>query len=418
MASVLTDKHPCFSSSAQHKYARMHLPVAPRCNISCNYCSRKFDCVNESRPGVTSEVLSPGDALEKFKKVKAAIPNLSVVGIAGPGDALADWQETRETIELIKTADANMLFCLSTNGLLLPEYAPEIVKLGVKHVTVTVNCIDPVVGAQIYGAVNYQGNRYLGTEGAEILLSNQQEGIMYLAGHGIVVKVNIVMIKMVNDWHIPDVVKKVKKLGASLTNIMPFLPAQGSVFSGLPQTSMRDVNDMRTACAGELKQMTHCRQCRADAIGLLSQDISNEFRGCAAAQEVEQVEPVASKPVPFVGNYKIAVTSKSDKLVDLHFGHAEEFRIYQVNNNRYELVETRRLEKYCSGSADCDSEDKRRKAILTALSDCDAVLTMRIGYQVQKHLLKRGVMAVEYCYTIESGLFYTVEQLELKSAAV
>lgn len=415
MASVLTDKHPCFSSQAQHQYARMHLPVAPRCNISCNYCSRRFDCVNESRPGVTSEVLSPADALAKFEKVKAAIPNLSVIGIAGPGDALANWHETRETIELIKKTDSDMLFCLSTNGLLLPEYAPEIVKLGIRHVTVTVNCTDSAVGAQIYGAVNYQGTRYVGTDGAEILLNNQQEGIMYLAGHGITVKVNIVMIKMVNDWHIPTVVKKVKQLGASLTNIMPFLPAQGSVFSGLPQTNMRDVSEMRAACNGEMKQMTHCRQCRADAIGLLGQDRNSEFRSCAAAPPVE---PVESKPLPFVGHYKVAVTTQLGKLVDLHFGQAEKFYIYQVNNNRYELTETRSVEKYCTGSEDCDTEAKRREAILAALSDCDAVLTMRIGYQVQKRLLKRGIMSVEYCYTVESGLYYAVEQLELRAAVV
>lgn len=415
MASVLTDKHPCFSASAQHKYARMHLPVAPRCNISCNYCSRRFDCVNESRPGVTSEVLSPKEALEKFKLVKAAIPNLSVVGIAGPGDALADWDETRETIELIKKKSPGILFCLSTNGLLLPEYAPEIVKLGVRHVTVTVNCIDPIIGAQIYGTVNYDGNRYMGAEGAEILINNQQEGIMYLAGHGVEVKVNIVMIKMVNDWHIPDVVKKVKQLGAKMTNIMPFLPTMGSVFSGLPQTSLREVADMRAACNGELKQMTHCRQCRADAIGLLYQDRSSEFRGCTYNAAVE---PVEEKPTPFVGGFKVAVTTKSNKLVDQHFGQAEEVYIYQVTNNRCELMETRRLEKYCLGSDECDSEDERREMILSVLSDCDAVLTMRIGYKLQKRLLKLGIMAVEYCYTVESGLYYTVEQLELKKAVV
>ena len=76
-----TSEHPCYSSGA-HEFARMHIPVAPRCNISCNYCNRKFDCVNESRPGVTSEVLSPEEAFEKFLDVKEKMPNLRVVGIA------------------------------------------------------------------------------------------------------------------------------------------------------------------------------------------------------------------------------------------------------------------------------------------------------------------------------------------------
>ena len=64
-----TAQHPCYNPGA-HDFARMHIPVAPRCNISCNYCNRKFDCLNESRPGVTSEVLTPEEAFEVRKKFK------------------------------------------------------------------------------------------------------------------------------------------------------------------------------------------------------------------------------------------------------------------------------------------------------------------------------------------------------------
>ncbi|MCI1969077.1 MAG: radical SAM protein, partial [Clostridium luticellarii] len=93
--------HPCFGDNS-HKFARMHIPVAPECNISCNYCSRKYDCANESRPGVTSGMLSPEEALQKFKAVKSKIKNLTVVGIAGPGDALANFDEVKKSLELIR----------------------------------------------------------------------------------------------------------------------------------------------------------------------------------------------------------------------------------------------------------------------------------------------------------------------------
>jgi MoaA/NifB/PqqE/SkfB family radical SAM enzyme len=116
-----TKSHPCYSGGCQN--ARIHLPVAPACNISCNYCNRKFDCVNESRPGVTSEVLSPKKAVERFKKVKSKLGNLKVVGIAGPGDALANFENTRQPLELIREIDPDITFCLSTNGLMLPYYA-------------------------------------------------------------------------------------------------------------------------------------------------------------------------------------------------------------------------------------------------------------------------------------------------------
>ena len=42
----------------------MHVAVAPACNIQCNYCNRKYDCANESRPGVVSEKLTPEQAMQ------------------------------------------------------------------------------------------------------------------------------------------------------------------------------------------------------------------------------------------------------------------------------------------------------------------------------------------------------------------
>ena len=83
MSGINRKKHPCFSMEAAHRFARLHLPVAPRCNIKCLYCNRKFDCVNESRPGVTSSVLSPTQAIAYLEKVLEAEPRITVAGIAG-----------------------------------------------------------------------------------------------------------------------------------------------------------------------------------------------------------------------------------------------------------------------------------------------------------------------------------------------
>ena len=82
--------HPCYSEEAHHYFARMHVAVAPACNIQCNYCNRKYDCANESRPGVVSEQLTPEQAVKKVLAVAATIPQMTVLGIAGPGDPLAN----------------------------------------------------------------------------------------------------------------------------------------------------------------------------------------------------------------------------------------------------------------------------------------------------------------------------------------
>jgi nitrogen fixation protein NifB len=403
----ITAKHPCYSFDAHHKFARMHLPVAPICNISCNYCNRKYDCVNESRPGVTSEILTPETARDRFIRVKREMPNLSVAGIAGPGDALANWERVKKSIALIKEEAPECIFCLSTNGLMLPHYGPEIVSLGIKHVTVTVNCINPAIGAAIYDHLEYRGQRYTGEAAAEILLNNQMAGIQYLTESGVFVKINIVMIPDVNAGHIPAVVKKVKKLGAFLTNIMPLIPAAGSAFETLPQTSMRDIRAMRELCQVDIEQMRHCQQCRADAIGRLTEDLSYQFRE-------NKAEPKG--PLAKTRKYKVAVTSKYRKLVDLHYGHAENFHIYEVDSVNCAFIETRKIKKYCGGPTDCDDSEMGNDAVIKAISDCNAVLTMRIGYNAQKRLLDQGITIIESCNAVEKGLMDVLRQLEMKQA--
>lgn len=405
----MTLKHPCYSFEGHDKYARMHLPVAPACNISCNYCNRRYDCVNESRPGVTSEILKPEMARNKFKMVKEDIPGLTVVGIAGPGDALANWPQVKETIALIQREREEVVFCLSTNGLMLPELAPEIIKMGIKHVTVTVNALDAAIGAQIYHHIVYRGEYYTGETAAEILIKNQLEGIKYLAGHGVLVKVNIVMINDINSSHIFEVVKEVKRLGAFVTNIMPLIPAKGSTFEKLPQTSMKDINAIRAQCSGEIGQMTHCRQCRADAVGLLREDTSHKYRTVPGKQGEKAVEtPVHKK-------YRVAVTSRHKKLVDLHYGHAEEFHIYDVDGYETVFVETRNVEKYCTGP-ECDNAEEKKEAAIRVIEDCEVVLTMRIGFDAQKRLSDRGFLTVESCESVEEGLLSVIRSIGAKKA--
>src|SRR5512137_597973 len=92
--------HPCYSAEAHWKYARMHLPVAPACNIQCRFCNRAFDCPNETRPGVTSRLLKAEEAVALVRRVRGKMANLSIIGIAGPGEPLAN-EETFRTLELV-----------------------------------------------------------------------------------------------------------------------------------------------------------------------------------------------------------------------------------------------------------------------------------------------------------------------------
>jgi len=206
--------HPCFGGGKQTT-GRMHLAVAPACNIKCGYCTRKQDCANESRPGVTSRLLSPQQALVKVKEIMASPllgPTMKVVGIAGPGDPLAN-QQTFETFRLVGEAFPELIKCMSTNGLLLPESLDRLLQVGLHSLTVTINAAQAVTAAKIYRHIFYHGRRYSGMEAAEILLAQQYEGVQRASALGLVVKVNTVLIPGINDLEIPRIAERIKGWG-------------------------------------------------------------------------------------------------------------------------------------------------------------------------------------------------------------
>jgi nitrogen fixation protein NifB len=260
--------HPCFGGN-RHKNGRIHLAVAPRCNIKCGYCDRKHDCANESRPGVTSRLLTPQQALEQVRGIMSD-PNLGslikVVGIAGPGDPLAN-DETFETFRLVKAEFPELLFCLSTNGLLLPDRIQDLAGIDLHSLTVTINAVDPEVAAKVYRHVSYRGSTYRGVEGTEILIRNQFEGVRLAADLGLVIKVNTVLIPGINDDQVPLIAEKVSEAGAFVMNVMPIIPQ--AELAEVPRPSPEYLEQVRAANEQIIAQFRGCQQCRADAVGLI-----------------------------------------------------------------------------------------------------------------------------------------------------
>ncbi len=271
--------HPCFGGNHKNN-GRMHLAVAPRCNIKCGYCTRKHDCANESRPGVTSKILTPEEAIIKVREVMASEilgPIIKVIGIAGPGDPLAN-EETFRTFELIDQEFPQLIKCMSTNGLLLPEKIERLEALNLCSVTVTLNALDPEVAGKIYSHVLYHGKKYTGNEGAEILIANQIRGIEQAARFGMTVKVNTVLIPGINDEQIPLIAERIKELGATVMNIMPLIPQAD--FAEVVPPSPERLEQIRLDNEQIIGQFKHCRQCRADAVGLIGQDVKLGESGC------------------------------------------------------------------------------------------------------------------------------------------
>ena len=388
-ASIDIEKHPCFSIEAKGKYARVHLPVAPKCNIQCNYCKRDNDCVNESRPGVTSKVLSPEQALTYLIKLKEKMPHLSVVGIAGPGDPFANPVETMTTLRLIRREFPDMILCLSSNGLNVTPYVDELAELKVSHVTITMNALDPTVTKDIYKWVRLDKRGYVGVEGAKVLLEKQLEAIRMLKMYGITVKINTIVVPGINDHMVGEIAKSVKALGADLMNCIPLYPVADTPFENLKEPSSAMMKLIRTEISRYIKPMTHCARCRADAVGLLGKD---DPEAAKLLNDVANMSVSVDESRP-----NVAVASQEGMLVNQHLGEADSLYIYKETSSGYRLVEQRRTPPSGTGNA-------RWEALGDCLNDCCALLVGGIGPSPSSIIGRSGIKIVEMTGLIDDGL--------------
>lgn len=376
------DRHPCFNPAVKGQFGRVHLPVAPRCNIKCNYCNRKYDCVNESRPGVTSSVLAPDQALMYMKKVLEKEPRITVAGIAGPGDPFANPEETMATLRLIRARFPDMILCLASNGLAIGPYIDELADLDLSHVTITVNGVDPEITQHIYGFVRDGNLHFYGIQAAELLLSRQKEAIVRLKARGITVKVNTIVIPGINDTCIEEIARTMQAMGVDLLNCMALFPNVDTPFADIAQPDKKTMAHIRNAAERYLPQMRHCTRCRADAVGLLHDDRTEEFRSCLTA--CATVQPAEKPHRSFV-----AVATMEGVLVNQHLGEAEKFQIWQQNaEQEFVLVEERPAPRAVGGV-------RRWLAMAAMLKDCRAVLVSAVGTTPRDILQKTGISVME-----------------------
>ena len=138
--------------------------------------------------------------------------------------------------------------------------------------------------------------------------------------------------------------------------------------------------------------MRHCRQCRADAIGLLGHDLGKEL-----------FEPKKLDGVNVDKSFKVAVTSSTkDGWVDLHFGNTPRFLIYEIGGDTFQLREARDVE-LSNGKTDLP------KAV-DLLSDCQYIITRRAGPRAVEKLKQAGIEVVEDYNPVEIAIKNVIQK--------
>ena len=136
----------------------------------------------------------------------------------------------------------------------------------------------------------------------------------------------------VNDAHLPDVVRAVRRAGAFVVNLVPLIsaPEHGTHFgrTGQRGPTPEELERVQAACEIDARLMRHCRQCRADAVGRLSEDRFAEFTLAALPAAPVQDEslfnnnPLAPVAVPNSAYYDKIDLDRSLAIYKEHFGDA------------------------------------------------------------------------------------------------
>jgi nitrogen fixation protein NifX len=86
---------------------------------------------------------------------------------------------------------------------------------------------------------------------------------------------------------------------------------------------------------------------------------------------------------------KVAVASNDGKFINQHFGHAQVFLIFELNDNgTFEFIETRENVPSCSGG---DHSISALDSTLDIIKDTSIVLVSQIGPGASQFLLSNGI---------------------------
>lgn len=206
-------------------FEELVLPVAPACNMMCNFCSKDSDCIsNANNPGVLTRVMTPRQAVGWAVSCAKKNKRIKVIRISGPGEPLFN----RQTFEVLKRLNAELpgyIYGVSTNGLLLKEKIDDLVRLNVKMVEVSINSLYAETSGRLYSRI-IKDDRIITDRGSisETLLDSQIEGIKACRKNGIEVRVNTVCLLSINGTDVINIGNLCRELGVESLRLISSSP--------------------------------------------------------------------------------------------------------------------------------------------------------------------------------------------------
>jgi nitrogen fixation protein NifB len=358
---------------------RVHLPVAGRCNARA---------INGAGPCVCP-ILSPLDALAFLKRVtdEAKGRAIAMVAVCGPGDPLASPEETLAALRLVRQTYPGLSLCIGVNGIGGEPVAKDLADVGLDHVTLYVNAVDPAVAAKLYQWIRPSKRTLPVQEAAVLLVEEQKKSLVAFKEAGLTVKVDITIFPGLNEEHALDVAKAMADLGADCLELTPCAPVPASENGpGIEAPDAETLERLRKAATAYLPVTTAPDACSAGGVVALQQDAGPKVSG----EDFLNLLPKPDAQRPYV-----AVASTNGFEINEHLGRAQRFLIYGPKDGMVSLLDARPGPLPGSG-------DERWETLADSLPDCKLLLVEHAGQNPEQVLAHRGIRIVRVSGNIES----------------
>ena len=222
----------------------LRVSLTPNCNLSCIYCHRE----GEKAPG---DPISSAEIAE-ILRVAAGFGIRSVKFTGGEPILRPD------LIEIIKSVPNGMESSLTTNGTLLAGLAADLKQAGLRRVNVSIDSLDPAIYQKITGTDR---------------LSDVLEGIDAALATGLTpVKLNVVVLKGINDHEIDDFLTYVRGNRDLVLQLIELMNFNDCDYHG-------DLNGIENSLASRSKQ-------------IITRRMHHRKKYCLDGAEVEVVRPL------------------------------------------------------------------------------------------------------------------------------
>lgn len=263
----MSENHYCFNNSfLSSGSGRIHVPLAIYCNLNCNYCSFSFNknITRQPQPGSSSHILRHSIEIRNWLSQKSKeYKNIKIIGIAGPGDPLANIEQLKEFFDIVNESYQDYVTCICTSGLDFKNAESLIlVQKTLGYITFTINTRKVESVNKIYKPIFFKNFD------AEKFIEEQEYAVKTCIKNNLKVKINCVYLPTINDDEILNLFNFYKTLGVQIFNIIKYKSMRTHVFSSLPPIDTFKYNKLLSDCKkADIKLLNKCYRCKSDVCG-------------------------------------------------------------------------------------------------------------------------------------------------------